>query len=246
MKRRLARVRQHARPLDAWVAAVIVVCMAVTFLVVYDATGSRLRSEIDGDLHGSAVDFAHALSSQHGSSPQALLTSARGYATAQPYRQASTLLFALIPGVGSASNHPELFGSNRPDDGESAAHQAQENAIGRRLLEPTPGYSTQEGARRRQGPALRDADTRGGGDGVRRRRRGPDRCLARSSRRRAGVPARGGDHARARAGRVVSGRRPGVGAAATPCGACRPGRRRRPAAAHAGGRRPLPRGAGAE
>ncbi|MGZ4323074.1 MAG: hypothetical protein ACXVHJ_13565, partial [Solirubrobacteraceae bacterium] len=71
--------------LMAWVAAVIVVCMAVTFLVVYDATGSRLRSEIDGDLHASAVDFAHALSAQRGATPDALLASARGYATAQPY-----------------------------------------------------------------------------------------------------------------------------------------------------------------
>ncbi|MGZ4283010.1 MAG: ATP-binding protein [Solirubrobacteraceae bacterium] len=130
--------------LMAWVAAVIVVCMAVTFLVVYDATGTRLRSEIDGDLHASAVDFAHALSAQRGATPDALLASARGYATAQPYNQASTLLFALIPGVGSASNHPELFGSNRPDDRESGAHQAQENELGRRLLEPIPGYSTRK------------------------------------------------------------------------------------------------------
>jgi two-component system, OmpR family, sensor kinase len=128
--------------LMAWVAVVIFVCMAVTFLVVYDATGSRLRSEIDGDLHTSAVDFAHALSSQRGATPGALLASARGYATAQPYNQASTLLFVLIPGVGSASNHPELFGSNRADDAESAAHQVQENELGRRLLEPTAGYST--------------------------------------------------------------------------------------------------------
>jgi signal transduction histidine kinase len=144
MKRRPLALDSMRARLTAWVAAVVVVCMAVTFLVVYDATGSRLRSEIDGDLHTSAIDFAHTLSSQRGSSPEALLRSARGYATAQPYKQAPTLLFALIPGVGSASNHPELFGSNRPDDGESAAHQAQENAIGRRLVAPRPGYSTME------------------------------------------------------------------------------------------------------
>src|SRR5437868_3568925 len=86
--------------LMAWVAAVIVVCMAVTFLVVYDATGSRLRSEIDSDIHGSATDFAHALASQRDATPKGLLASARGYATAQPYNRASTLLFVLIPGVG--------------------------------------------------------------------------------------------------------------------------------------------------
>jgi two-component system, OmpR family, sensor kinase len=130
--------------LMAWVAAVIVVCMAVTFLVVYDATGSRLRSDIDGDLHSSAVDFAHALSSQQGTTPKALLSYARGYANAQPYNQASTLLFALIPGVGSASNHPELFGSTRADDGESQSLQTQENTVGQRLLDPTAGYSTRK------------------------------------------------------------------------------------------------------
>src|ERR1700759_2031455 len=54
MKRRpLAFDSMRAR-LTAWVAAVVVVCMAVTFLVVYDATGSRLRSEVDADLHSSA------------------------------------------------------------------------------------------------------------------------------------------------------------------------------------------------
>jgi two-component system, OmpR family, sensor kinase len=142
MKRRSLAMDSMRARLMAWVAAVIVVCMAVTFLVVYDATGNRLRSDIDGDLHGSAVDFAHALSSQRGVTPDALLGYARGYATAQPYNQASTLLFALIPGVGSASNHPELFGSNRDDDGESPSAQARENELGRRLLEPRPGYST--------------------------------------------------------------------------------------------------------
>src|SRR6185437_1369727 len=93
-------------------------------------------------LHGSAVDFARALAPQRGATAKVLLKSARGFATAQPYNQASTLLFALIPGVGTASNHPELFGSNRADDGESASQQAQENARGRRLLAPTHGYST--------------------------------------------------------------------------------------------------------
>jgi signal transduction histidine kinase len=142
MKRPSLAINSMRARLMAWVAAVIVVCMAVTFLVVYDATGSRLRSEIDGDLHGSAVDFARALAPQRGATAKVLLESARGYATAQPYKQASTLLFALIPGVGTASNHPELFGSNHADDGESASQQVHENALGRRLLEPTPGYST--------------------------------------------------------------------------------------------------------
>ena len=85
MKRPSLAIDSMRARLMAWVAAVIVVCMAVTFLVVYDATGSRLRSEIDGDLHGSAVDFARALAPQRDATAKVLLQSARGYATAQPY-----------------------------------------------------------------------------------------------------------------------------------------------------------------
>jgi signal transduction histidine kinase len=144
MKRRSLAIDGMRARLMVWVAAVIIGCMAVTFLVVYDATGSRLRSEIDSDLHTSAIDFAHALSSQRGATPTQLLAYARGYAAAQPYNQASTLLFALIPGVGTASNHPELFGGGRADDGESASHQSEENTLGQRLREPSPGYSTRK------------------------------------------------------------------------------------------------------
>ena len=60
-------MNRHSLALDsmrarlmAWVAAVIVVCMAVTFLVVYDATGSRLRSEIErGPSFGQRTNENH-------------------------------------------------------------------------------------------------------------------------------------------------------------------------------------------
>jgi signal transduction histidine kinase len=142
MSRRWLAIDTTRARLTAWVAGVTVVCVAVIFLVVYDATGNRLRSEIDRDLHGAAFDFAQALDTERGDTPAALLASARSYATVQPYNRASTLLFVLIPGVGSASNHPELFGSETADDGESRGHQAQENVLGQRMIRPTPGYST--------------------------------------------------------------------------------------------------------
>jgi two-component system, OmpR family, sensor kinase len=142
-------VRRQALPIDsmrvrlaAWVAGVIVVCLAVTFFVVYDETGSRLRSQIDRDIRGAAIDFGQTLAGRPDRSPASVLASARSYAKAQPYSKATTLLFVVIPGAGSASNHPELFGSGRPDGGESAVHQKQENVLGRRLLTPAPGYST--------------------------------------------------------------------------------------------------------
>jgi signal transduction histidine kinase len=61
---------------------------------------------------------------------------------AQPFRATSTLLFVIVPGVGTVSNHPELFGSARPEAGETAADQAHENALGRKLMVPSIGYRT--------------------------------------------------------------------------------------------------------
>jgi signal transduction histidine kinase len=67
---------------------------------------------------------------------------AKRYVLAQPYTATSTLFFVLIPGVGTASNHPELFGGGPPEGGETEADQQLENAQGRRLKVPRFGYST--------------------------------------------------------------------------------------------------------
>jgi two-component system OmpR family sensor kinase len=142
MKRGSLRFDSTRARLTAWVAAVIVVCLAVIFLVVYNETGSQLRSDVDRDVRGAAIDFGHALAGRGDASSPAVLASARSYANAQPYSTASTILFVVIPGVGTASNHPEMFGSAHPDDGESGAHQTQENALAQRLISPAPGYST--------------------------------------------------------------------------------------------------------
>jgi signal transduction histidine kinase len=64
------------------------------------------------------------------------------YLGAQPYSATSTLLFALVPGAGTATNHPELFGFSGPDDRESTAEQQREVTRGRDLLTPRTGYST--------------------------------------------------------------------------------------------------------
>jgi signal transduction histidine kinase len=71
-----------------------------------------------------------------------VLADARRYARSQPYSDSSVLLFVLIPGVGTASNHPELFGSSRAESKEHSGAQARENAEGRRMEVPSVGYST--------------------------------------------------------------------------------------------------------
>jgi signal transduction histidine kinase len=118
--------------------------VAVIFIVVYNDTGAHLRSEIDHDLTGDTGQLSDLVSSLRGQSSQAIARGVDLYLSKQPYSATSTLLFAVTPGHGTASNHPELFGSPVPDDRETVAQQEQENELGHRLLTPRPGFSTQQ------------------------------------------------------------------------------------------------------
>jgi signal transduction histidine kinase len=60
----------------------------------------------------------------------------------QPYTASSTLLFVLVPGGATVSNHPEVFGEARPELGETSAEQTRENASGARLKVVHLGFST--------------------------------------------------------------------------------------------------------
>jgi hypothetical protein len=46
----------------AWVAGVLLVAIGVLLTVVYDDTGSQLRSQIDHDIAGDATQMSQALS----------------------------------------------------------------------------------------------------------------------------------------------------------------------------------------
>jgi signal transduction histidine kinase len=142
MRARRPRLDGVRARLTAWVAGVIVICVGVIFFVVYHETGRQLTAEIERDIRGDAIQFAHVVAEHPQASAASLTTTARDYVGAQPYSQASTLLFAITPGAGPITNHPELFGSSRPDDGETLAEQARENAAGARLRRPSNGYFT--------------------------------------------------------------------------------------------------------
>ena len=129
--------------LTAWVAGVLVAVLAVVFAVVYLDTGTELRGQIDRDVIGDTAQLSQSLRPLHGQSAAQISTAAARYVTSQPYRATSTLLFMIIPGAATASNHPELFAATAAEDGDSAARQAKENAQARQLLVPRPGYSTQ-------------------------------------------------------------------------------------------------------
>ncbi len=130
--------------LTLWVAGVMLLSAGIIFAVVYSDTGSRLRSQIERDIAGDTAQLSDLVSSIRGRDSRQVVRAIDLYLGAQPYSATSSLLFALVPGQGTATNHPELFGFSSPDDRESAAEQQREVMEGRSLLTPRIGYSTQQ------------------------------------------------------------------------------------------------------
>ncbi len=128
--------------LTAWVAGVMLISAAVIFVVIYDDTGAQLSNQIDRDIASDTSQLAHLLGSLHGRNPSQIVAVAEGYVRAQPYTANSTLLFVLVPGEATVSNHPEVFAATGPEDGETVPEQTRENMLGVRLLIPRIGYST--------------------------------------------------------------------------------------------------------
>lgn len=130
--------------LTLWVAGVMLVSAGITFAVVYSDTGSRLQSQIDRDIAGDTAQLSDLVSTLGSRNPGQMVRAIDLYLGSQPYSATSTLLFALVPGAGTATNHPELFGLAERDDIESAAEQQQEAVMGRGLATARAGYSTQQ------------------------------------------------------------------------------------------------------
>ncbi len=127
--------------LTAWVAAVLLVSAAAVFIVVYRDTGTQIQNEIDRDIVGDVSQLAQALRPDAGLNSTQLTRAAKNYVLAQPYTANSTLLFVLIPGTPTVSNHPEVFGVGPPEAGESFAEQATENRSARAMRIPRGGFS---------------------------------------------------------------------------------------------------------
>jgi two-component system, OmpR family, sensor kinase len=127
--------------LTGWVAAVLLVSVAVIFFVVYNDTGTELRAEIDRDVAGDTNQLAQALRPLAGSDARTVSVDAQRYVGAQPFGSTSTLLFVLTPHAGAAFNHPEIVSPDREGTDESAAEEAEEQQEAERLLSPHLGYS---------------------------------------------------------------------------------------------------------
>jgi two-component system, OmpR family, sensor kinase len=140
-RRRLAAIGLRWR-LAAWVAVVMLICTGITFVAVYRGTGTQLRHQIDQGLAGDASELSHTLASSDDHRPAQVAQRATRYVRAQPFSASSTLLFAIVPGVGTSTNRPELFAHANPDNGETPAVQAQENRLSQQLVSAHDGYST--------------------------------------------------------------------------------------------------------
>ena len=126
--------------LVAWVAGVMLVVFAIVFVIVYEQTGSQLRAQVNQDLTGDVSQLSEAVSSLRPSSSAQLAGELRRYVSGQPYGT-SSLLFAVVPGHGAVSNHPELFGGYA-EDGESIAQAHHESALAGALLTGAVGRRT--------------------------------------------------------------------------------------------------------
>jgi signal transduction histidine kinase len=128
--------------LAGWIALVTLLCTGVTFFAVYHGTGTQLRDQIDNEIAGDADELQQSLTALPARSPAAIARGASAYVRDQPFSASSTFLFAIVPGVGTSTNRPELFAHARPDDGETPVEQAQENRLSEQLLTVPPGYAT--------------------------------------------------------------------------------------------------------
>jgi two-component system, OmpR family, sensor kinase len=127
--------------LAAWVAAVVLVCTGITFFAVYRGTGVQLRNQIDRELSGDATALARNLTLSEDRTPRGVAETATRYISGQPFSASSTLLFAIVPRVGTSTNRPELFAGAKPDSGETVADQGAENRLSTHLLSAGTGYS---------------------------------------------------------------------------------------------------------
>ena len=127
--------------LTGWVAAVLLVASAITFVAIYRGTGSELRRQIDRELSRDASAFSRHLSETGAQPPAAVAASADAYVRAQPFRATSRLLFLSAPGAGTVTNEPELLGLAAGDDREPGGVQSHENHLAAALLHARPGFS---------------------------------------------------------------------------------------------------------
>ncbi len=135
---RLASLRAR---LTISIAAILIVAVGVTFLVIYRGTGSTLRARVDSELREEVTAFDRQ-GLGRARSTTALAAAGRRYVSTQGFGPSARLLILTLADGRIATNDPELLGLKRDLDREDARSQRRENVEARRLLAAPPGFST--------------------------------------------------------------------------------------------------------
>lgn len=128
--------------LAAGVAAVVIIVSAISFVLIYQGTGTQVRHEIDNEINGDVSEFSQTLADSRSHSSADLARAALAYVRGQPFSTSSTLLFANIPGIPAIANRAEFFGRPPLDDGDTPAEARAEARESARLLSEPDGFST--------------------------------------------------------------------------------------------------------
>jgi two-component system, OmpR family, sensor kinase len=128
--------------LTAWVATAMLLSTAVIFVVVYRDVDHDLRSQIDHDIAGDAVELALPLDALSHPNTRVILAAAQRGIDTEPYRT-TDLLLVVVPGAGATSNDPGLFGDGRLLVGARGTTTPAPSVLGRALLVSHDGFSSQ-------------------------------------------------------------------------------------------------------
>ncbi len=122
--------------LAASIAAILVAALGVSFVAVYRATGSELRSRIDRDLRGQTEALSARLTAAP-PEPAKVAAAARTFVGAQTFGAPASLLVITVPGAGIVTNQPELLHPHtEPDERGSADSEERRQAA---ALRTAPG-----------------------------------------------------------------------------------------------------------
>jgi signal transduction histidine kinase len=123
------------------IAAILILAVGITFLVIYRGTGSTLRAQVDSELREEVGAFARQGLGQ-AQDADALAAAGRRYVATQGFGPSARLLILKLSDGRIATNDPELLGLNRDLEREDAQTQRRENRQARRLLAAPIGLST--------------------------------------------------------------------------------------------------------
>jgi two-component system OmpR family sensor kinase len=93
--------------LAAAIAVITLVALGVSFVAVYDTTGSRLRSQLDAQLRIQGAEWRQFTAGADLSTPEALRAKAAQFIRAQRYHAESLILIVQVAGGPAVGNDAE-------------------------------------------------------------------------------------------------------------------------------------------